>query len=204
MFTFMCFIYIYHFQQTEEHKYRTEHSAGLHLLSTALADYCGIHISEENLPDAIRTGTHGKPELTSYPDIHFNISHCEEIAVCALSRHEIGVDIEKIRPFRDSIIRKALTLEEQEFLKQMSTDDRSHWEWFFRLWTLKESRIKHSGMGLSMPLDSFSFRYDPGCSPCKIICSEPDLYFHQQILDNEYVLSACTAVPETIPKIIYI
>lgn len=200
----MCFIYIYHFQQTEEHKYRTEHSAGLHLLSTALADYCGIHISEENLPDAIRTGAHGKPELTSYPNIHFNISHCENIAVCALSRHEIGIDVEKIRPFRDSVIRKALTADEQNFLRQMSTDDRSHWEWFFRLWTLKESRIKHSGMGLSMPLDSFSFQYNLDKSPFEIISSEHNLHFHQQILDDEYVLSACTDLSETIPEIINI
>lgn len=200
----MCYIYIYHFQQTEKQKYQTEHSAGLHLLSTALAARYGVHISAEKLPDAIRTGTHGKPKLSSYPDIHFNISHCEDIAVCALSGHKIGVDIEKIRPFRDSVIRKALSAEEQEFLKLMSTDEHSHWEWFFRLWTLKESRIKHSGMGLSMPLDGFSFQYDLSTSPYQISCSEHGLYFHQQVLNDNYVLSVCTSEPEIVPEIIYI
>ncbi len=200
----MYSIYIYHFQQTEKHKYRTEHSAGLHLLSTALAARYGVHISAEKLPDAIRTGTHGKPELAPYPDIHFNISHCEDIAVCAMSSREIGVDIEEIRPFPDAVIRKALTAGEQEFLKQMSADERSRQEWFFRLWTLKESRIKHSGRGLSMPLDSFSFQYDLNTSPYKISCSDRGLHFHQQLLDDRYVLSACTSVPETAPEIIYI
>ena len=97
----MCTIYISHFEQTADRKYRTEHSAGLRLLSAALDDCFGIYIPAENLPAAIRTGTYGKPELISHPDIHFNISHSEDIAACALSRQEIGVDIEKIQPFRE-------------------------------------------------------------------------------------------------------
>lgn len=200
----MCYVYISRFQQTTEHKYRTEHAAGLHLLSTALMEHCGVCIPEEELPDAIRTGAYGKPELISYPNIHFNISHCSDMAVCALSRHEIGVDIEKITFFRDTIIKKVLTAREQDFLRQMSTDEHSHQEWFFRFWTLKESRIKHSGMGLSMPLNSFSFQYNPNTSPYEITCSENNLYFHQQMLDGQYILSVCSSDPKAAPKIIYL
>lgn len=200
----MCTIYISHFEQTANRKYRTEHSAGLRLLSAALDDCFGIYIPAENLPAAIRTGTYGKPELISHPDIHFNISHSEDIAACALSRQEIGVDIEKIQPFRESVIRKVLTDGEKDFLNRMGTDTVSRQEWFFRFWTLKESRIKHSGMGLSMPLDSFSFQYDLNSSPCRISSTEHDLYFHQQMLHREYILSVCTSVPNTEPVIIYV
>lgn len=200
----MCSIYILRFQQTEKHKYRTEHSAGLKLLSCALSDRYSIDIPEDALTDAIRTGTYGKPELVSYPEIHFNISHCDDMAVCALSDQEIGVDIENIKPFQDVILRKVLAGEEKDFLQQMSIDEASHQEWFFRIWTLKESRIKHSGMGLSMPLTDFSFQYDLNTDPYKIYCSDSDLYFHQYVLEEQYILSVCTSVPETVPQLIYV
>lgn len=193
----MCTIYISHFEPAKKKIYQTQHNAGLKLLSYALADYAGIFISEKELPEHIGTGPHGKPFLKDHPDIHYNISNCEDTVVCAFDSMPLGVDIEKIQSFLESIIRRTLIPEEQDFLNTMSKDDASRQEWFFRFWTLKESRIKHSGLGLSMPLTDFSFSFDLDKNPYEIICSEEGIYFSQQILEHNYVLSLCTSHPQT-------
>ena len=42
---------------------------------------------------------YGKPMLKGNDTIHFNISHCRRLAVCALTENAIGVDAENIRLF---------------------------------------------------------------------------------------------------------
>lgn len=188
----MCTIYISHFEQTDKHKYDTEHTAGLKLLCTALSDRFKLNLAPEELKAQLKTNAYGKPYLISHEDIHFNISHCEDMAACALSTSPVGVDIEKIQSFSELIIKKVLTPEEQAFLKQMHTDEKTYQEWFFRFWTLKESRIKQAGMGFSMPLLDFSFSFDTDTAPYKITCTDPGLYFTQQIIENQYIIALCS------------
>ena len=47
---------------------------------------------------------HGKPSIVGHPEIYFNLSHCKEAVVCAISNHPIGVDVESIREFKDSLV----------------------------------------------------------------------------------------------------
>lgn len=77
----------------------------------------------------------------------------------------VGIDIEKIHPFKDSILRKVLTRLKKTFLEAFRNTPDKYMEIFFRFWTLKESRIKHSGLGLSMPLTDFSFTLDLSREP---------------------------------------
>ncbi len=56
----------------------------------------------------------GKPVLRDCPNIHFNISHCKNAVACAVSDRPVGVDIETIRTFRESLGRKVLNEEEYE------------------------------------------------------------------------------------------
>ena len=42
-------------------------------------------------------GEHGKPSLSAYPHIHFNLSHCREAVACAVSDRPIGIDIESMK-----------------------------------------------------------------------------------------------------------
>lgn len=171
-------------------RHLTEHALGLGLLEQGLSRDFGLSLD----PSDIIRGPHGKPCLKSRPDIHFNISHCHGLAACALSDVPVGIDVENIRPFREHLLRKALTAEEQRFLDQKSTGDTARQEWFFRFWTLKESRIKHSGVGMSVPFTSFSFTFSD--TPDMIQCSEPGLYFLQRLLRDRYLLSVCTSEKE--------
>ena len=37
-------------------------------------------------------GEHGKPAIIGHPDIHFNLSHCREAVICAVSNRPVGID----------------------------------------------------------------------------------------------------------------
>jgi len=93
-------------------------------------------------------GEHGKPYIANRPDIHFNFSHCHEAAVCVLSDRPVGIDVESIRSFKESLVR--YTMNEEEVACIMKTD-RPDVE-FIKMWTKKEAVLKLSGEGISRDL----------------------------------------------------
>lgn len=97
---------------------------------------------------------HGKPYILGREDIFFNLSHSGNIAVCAISDSEVGVDIEKKRNFREGLIKKVFDDREiQDVERSTETiDDRN--ERYTALWTIKESVMKYYGIGIAM---------DPAC-----------------------------------------
>ena len=95
-------------------------------------------------PPVFEYGEHGKPTIVGHPEICFNMSHCREAAICVLSDKPVGVDIESIRRYSESLAR--YTMNDTE-LKQIEQAKRREVE-FIRLWTLKEAVLKHSGEGI--------------------------------------------------------
>lgn len=90
-------------------------------------------------------GEHGKPFIVGHPDIHFNFSHCREAVICAISDHPVGVDVESIREYHESLVR--YTMNDQE-VEQIERSDRPDVE-FIRLWTMKEAVLKLTGQGIT-------------------------------------------------------
>ena len=101
---------------------------------------------------AILRNEHGKPYLRDYPDIHFNLSHSGDLALAVFDEKEIGCDIEKIRPFKEEVVKRCFSKEEQEYIGKAKGKD----EAFTRIWVYKESFIKALGIGLGMDLTTFS------------------------------------------------
>ena len=93
----------------------------------------------------------GKPVLANEPNIHFNLSHSGTMAVCALSDHPVGVDVEILQKAEPGVMNMCFRHDEQEWIRRSDYPDHA----FTRLWTRKESYLKLSGEGLSRPLDSF-------------------------------------------------
>jgi 4'-phosphopantetheinyl transferase len=89
-------------------------------------------------------GPHGKPVLRNHPDIHFNLSHCREAVVCALSDEPVGVDVEAVTHYKESVAR--YTMNEQELSAILGADRPE--VMFTRLWTRKEAVLKLTGEGL--------------------------------------------------------
>ena len=102
---------------------------------------------------------HGKPSIVGHPEIFFNLSHCKEAVVCAISDKPIGVDVECIREAKESLIN--YTMNEEE--KQMISDSDNPSSTFIRLWTMKEATSKLVGTGITndvkMLVDTTKYKY---------------------------------------------
>ncbi len=113
----------------------------------------------DSLPD-------GKPILTAtarIPSLRFNLSHSHEFALFAFClNHELGIDIEKIRPqvAFEGIETRYFSTQERADLEALPLDLRP--EGFFLCWTRKEAYVKAAGKGLKVPLESFSVSLTPG------------------------------------------
>ena len=90
-------------------------------------------------------GEHGKPFIVGHPEIHFNLSHCKEAVVCAVSDSPVGVDVESIREYRESLVRYTMNDDE---VRQIETSEHPEVT-FIRLWTMKEAALKLIGTGIS-------------------------------------------------------
>lgn len=179
----MIRIYVQEFSKEKgKRKHEVEHEAGRQVLDRALKEDFGVesYIFERK--------PQGKPWLPSHPEIYFNISHSGNLAVCAVGESPLGVDIERVRPFKDNLLRKVLSYQEQEMFgnKKMSEEERQ--KLFFRLWTLKESFVKADGCGIRIPLGEVSFSFEQGG---QIRCNQSQYSFWQKELEHGYVISLC-------------
>ncbi len=156
------------------------------LLLRALV-YKNYHIN----PAKIRLGytKKNKPFLRSHPGIHFNISHSGAWVVIAFANNEVGVDVEKIRKVNLNIARRFFSQTETGQL--FSFSDYEQIEYFFDLWTLKESYLKAVGTGLTKPLKSFTIineRDEFHLADCE---RSDEIVFKQMALERDYKLSVC-------------
>ena len=110
----------------------------------------------EGLPE-FSYGENGKPYIAGGP--HFSLSHSGSYAVCALSDVEVGCDVEKIGNANLKLARRFFLPEEYDVVASATSDEERN-ELFFRIWTLKESLMKCTGLGLE--LSPGTFRAFPG------------------------------------------
>lgn len=118
------------------------------LLRWALHHTCGLEG-----PLAFSYGPHQKPYLQDHPRVYFNLSHTGTAALCAVGDQEMGADVQALRPVSDRLARKVMT--QKEYEQYRSSNSPEHF--FTQLWTLKESYMKLTGAGLSLPLQSMEF-----------------------------------------------
>ena len=102
---------------------------------------------------------HGKPSIVGHPEIYFNLSHCKEAVVCAVSNHPIGIDVESIREFKDSLVNYTMNDDEVREIDASENPASA----FIRLWTMKEATMKLVGTGISNDMktviDTTKYKY---------------------------------------------
>lgn len=87
----------------------------------------------------------GKPFFPGHEDLHFNLSHSGELALCALDGAPVGADVQLVKEWRPSLPRRVCGRSELAWLEEQPES----WPAFTLLWTLKEARAKESGRGLT-------------------------------------------------------
>lgn len=139
--------------------------AGRGLLRTILANY--VNGSPSRLK--FDYGPNGKPALSQSDGsdgIHFNLAHCDDLLLVAVTAAwDIGIDVERIRPFADAdgIAARFFTQRECEGLKTLA--DAQKLPAFFRLWTRKEAWLKATGDGISNSLGQVEVSFLEGELP---------------------------------------
>lgn len=105
-------------------------------------------------------GLQGKPFVQGMPDLQFNLSHSQNVAVLAIAACEVGVDVEVSRTLSDAsaLARRLYQDDEREWVESIEGPE-MHAR-FLTCWTRKEACIKAVGSGLS--IDPKSFNAGPG------------------------------------------
>jgi phosphopantetheinyl transferase len=115
--------------------------------NAALRKILGAHLPTGTAVELVR-GPNGKPRLAT-GGLEFNLSHSGEIALIALSaEHQVGVDVERVRPGRDllALAERALGAEDVEAVRAAAPADRGRI--FHQRWARHEARLKCLGTGI--------------------------------------------------------
>ncbi|PES85689.1 4'-phosphopantetheinyl transferase [Bacillus cereus] len=144
---------------------------------------------------------YGKPFVENFSDFHFNISHSGEWVVCGTANSNVGIDIEKVSEIEALKLANEFFSDEEFYdISSMNSDEQINY--FYDIWTLKESYIKTIGKGLYIPLNSFSIKKESRTLISYKNISK-DFYFRQYSIEPNYKISAC-ATREEFPQDIII
>ena len=99
------------------------------------------NLCDVQLPISFTYGKSQKPHIKGLSSVHFNLSHTDSAVICAISDHEVGVDIERRRSINLKISSKICTKSEQKLLKNSCNMEKM----LLEIWTKKESCAKMYG-----------------------------------------------------------
>lgn len=113
------------------------------LLRLALKSFYALN----DIP-SLSFGSHGKPYFDPSLSLFFNFSHSGNYIGVAFSNIEMGFDIECVKERKNfhGLCKKVLTDPEKNYIFKLSEKEQR--ELFTLLWTVRESLLKDSGLGL--------------------------------------------------------
>lgn len=117
----------------------------------------------------------GKPALADRSaNIHFNVTHTDNLALIAMARRMVGIDVERLRPVSEpeGLVRRFFSAVECETF--LTLPDSLRAEAFFRGWTCKEAVIKAAGLSVAS-LDQFDVEFHPARPAALLAARHPAL-----------------------------
>ncbi|UWG97078.1 4'-phosphopantetheinyl transferase superfamily protein [Dehalobacter sp. DCM] len=144
----------------------------------------------------IRLDKNRKPFIPALNGFYFNISHSNEWVICATGTRPVGADIEWIRQVDLDTVKYVFSPE--EYSTYLKLDESERPDYFFRLWTIKESYLKALGVGLNGDLKSITPQIESGIITTS---TEETAYFKNYELDRNYWVTVCGFEREFDPEI---
>lgn len=136
-------------------------------------------------------GANGKACVAGRPDIHFNLTHSGNYAagVCGVS--PVGIDVETIGKMNERTAKRFFHDREYQYLES-AEDPQEKCQRFFRLWVLKESFMKVTGLGMKLPLNAFEIRIQGENIEVVQNVDEKQYYFKEFVLEGSR-MAVCSA-----------
>jgi 4'-phosphopantetheinyl transferase len=172
-------------------KYSRTHDIKMTLIADILARYLICKTTNLNNTDIyFNKNKFGKPMIRKYNKIYFNISHSFNMVICAVDSALIGIDIEYTNKIDLSSAEIFMT--QEEFLKFMKKNENEKSNYFYTIWTLKESYVKACGEGLVIPFSSLNIKMSSDILSIETNNDFNDCYFKVYNLGNSYKVSICS------------
>jgi 4'-phosphopantetheinyl transferase len=120
-------------------------------------------------PDRVRLHrlSGGKPTLAAEsgkPDLQFNLSHCDDVALFAFADRDVGIDVERVT-YSSDMARVAdhfFSPDEAAVCRQLVGAERARF--FYRTWVRKEAYLKATGEGFAIEPARVSISEPPECA----------------------------------------
>lgn len=154
------------------------------LLNYALRTYHGL-----NEYPTLVINKFGKPEMTNTPKIEYNLAHGGRFVACATSDRPVGIDVEAARANDMASILPEFAPDEIEKINSVSDAQELHA--CIKVWSQKEAYLKYLGIGLNIPLNSFSI-YDRSALVSLPGASEKVRIRSWEIAAGSHILSVCS------------
>lgn len=177
-------------------------SLGAALALNAALQFCGL--CEKNMEYVL--GNQGKPMFRDYPALHFSLSHSGDYAICSMGEQEVGNDIERVRSGKLRVAERFFAEAEKAWLYQAKLPEEQESR-MFRIWTMKESFLKVTGLGMSLPLRDFTICIKTdGEIGLQHSLNDNIYYLKEYALPDafqemtDYKISVCCEAPEFAPE----
>lgn len=151
------------------------------------------------IPPVRSIGRYGKPYFAENPNFHFSISHAGHWAVFAHAPVPLGIDVEQIGENRPKVVQRFFHPDEQEWYASLPEEQQT--KAFYRLWVLKESVVKSSGLGMHLPFSRFSVSIAPRLQAAGL--PHPTSLFLLPFPDS-YQLGGCVQTEEVVQPVLHI
>ena len=186
-----------------KHKKDKNRSLGAALsLNAALRDY---ELEERSMEYDLEK--QGKPVFRYYPEIHFSLSHSGDFAICSIGDVESGSDIEWVRSGKTHLAERFFAEEELAWIRKADSAGEQE-DRMFRIWTMKESFLKVTGLGMSLPLKDFAVVMEDADTIFLRHHVNEKIYFMKEYTmpeynteDIRYKVSVCSESPDFTPDL---
>lgn len=150
-----------------------------------------LNVSNSSLHFQYKEG--GKPFLEApYSDFHFNLAHSEEWVVCAVDKQPVGIDVQLMEPIDLNLAKNVLAPYAYRYYLSLPHEKRP--DYFYDLWTLRESYLKLVGKGMTEINSAAEFHSAQVDTPDT--ANHQKVYYQRHNLGSDYKVATCTNQPD--------